>query len=248
MTNSQAVKDYYNDFNKSVMSTYRETGNARILKAFEFLRKHIQKDTKILDIGCGIGIIPEKIIPLLENGFIWAFDISEANIESARLAVNSDKVKFSVSDILRNFSSVEKALEDNKVDIITLIDVIEHLPPQEIPLLFENLCHISTNSASILLSYPSPEFQNFLYSEEPEKLQIIDESIDIYNLIKLAKIAGFSLSYFSYIDVWRKNQYIHCRFSKKLSINKLPRSEDGFWANIHKMRQHFILRFISNRH
>lgn len=218
MTNPQQVKEYYNSFNKSVMSSYRQTGNARIDKAISFLKSYINRDSKILDVGCGVGIVPEKLSAELDRGHIWAFDLSEENIKSASNEVKSDKVTFNVADVINDFGVVETSLDDSKVDFITLIDVVEHLPAEGLRDLLLKFSLVSTDEATLLVTYPTPEYQRYLLAEEPQKLQIIDESIDITQLLEIAKNAGFKLTYFSYIDVWQNNQYIHCAFSKSILI------------------------------
>lgn len=218
MVNSQQVKEYYNGFNKTIMSSYRQTGNKRIDKAFGFISSYFSVNSKILDIGCGIGIIPEKMSDSLKDGHVWAFDLSEENIKSAIEAVKSGKVTFNDVDVIDNFKKIREKLESNRVDLITLVDVVEHLPVGNLFELFSNLASVSTENAVVAMTYPTPEYQQYLRNNEPEKLQIIDESIEIELLNEAAKAAGFTLTHFRYVDIWRKNQYVHCAFSKNATV------------------------------
>lgn len=242
MTNSQQVKEYYNAFNKSVMSSYRQTGNARIDKAVSFLKTYIRKDSKVLDIGCGVGIVPEKLSSDLDKGHIWAFDLSEENIKSASKEANSDKVTFNVADVINDFDIVKANLGDTKVELITLVDVVEHLPSEGLSNLLLNFASVSTEDAVLLMTYPTPEYQEYLLKEEPQKLQIIDESIDIAELSEIAGNAGFKLTYFSYIDVWQNNQYIHCAFSKRISIE-----DNSNWQQSQNILQKTISSFVAKQ-
>lgn len=236
MTNSQEVKEYYNSFNKTVMASYRQAGNIRIDKAFSFLSNYFSENSKILDIGCGIGIIPEKISETLKDGKVWAFDLSEENIKSAISAVKSEKVIFNDVDVINNFEKIREKLGVHRVDLISLVDVVEHLPCGNLERLFSDFASVSTENAVVAMTYPSPEYQQYLIDNEPEKLQIIDESIEIEMLNEAAKAAGFTLTYFCYVDIWRKNQYVHCAFSKDLTVDS---------NNVSHLRESFLRKAFS---
>jgi trans-aconitate 2-methyltransferase len=215
MTNSTEVKQFYNEFTNTRMLQYKLHGNPRIDRAVSLIINYVKSDSKILDIGCGIGIVPEQIAAQLKQGRILACDLAENNIKYARNTIDSDKIEFLNVNVVENFAVISNKLSE-PVDLVTIVDVIEHLPPNSYEELFANLSGVSSDRARIILTYPSPEYQIYLQQNEPEELQIIDEVVEINFLIDLARKSGFNLEYFSYIDVWQQNQYIHCVFAKQL--------------------------------
>jgi len=77
------------------------------------------KDKKVLDLGCGGGLIS---IPLIEKGAqLNGIDISKESIEVARVA-SKGKGNFVVGDI----SSLN--LSSESVDCVLIVDVLDHIP------------------------------------------------------------------------------------------------------------------------
>lgn len=220
MTNSTEVKQFYNDFTNTKMLNYKLYGNPRIDKAIELIANYVKSNSQILDLGCGIGIVPEQVATKLDGGKILACDLSDNNINYARKTISSDKIEFLNVNVVENFEVIKNKLSQ-PVDLVTIIDVIEHLPPDSYERLFTNLSQVTAADAHIILTYPSPEYQMYLREHEPQKLQIIDEVIKIESLIGHALQFGFNLKYFSYIDLWCKNQYIHCVFAKNLPLEPI---------------------------
>lgn len=215
MTNSTEVKQFYNEFTDTRMLQYKLYGNPRIERAVSLISNYVKSDSKILDIGCGIGIVPEQVAAQLKQGRILACDLAENNIKYAQLTVDSEKIEFLNVNVVENFAAISNKLSE-PIDLVTIVDVIEHLPPNTHEQLFANLSKVSSDRAKVILTYPSPEYQIYLQQNEPEELQIIDEVVEISSLIESARKSGFNLEYFSYIDVWQQNQYIHCVFAKQL--------------------------------
>ena len=221
MTSSTEVKQFYDNFTDTRMLQYKLYGNPRIDAAVNLITGYLTPDSKILDIGCGIGIVPEQIAGKLKQGRILACDLGENNINYARKTVESDKIEFVNVDVVKNFKVIREKLTFS-VDLITMVDVIEHLPPDSYDGLFNNINQVASETAKIILTYPSQEFQAYLRQHEPEELQIIDEVIKVDSLMPFALKYGFDLEYFTYIDVWKKNQYVHCVFSKSRACIPLP--------------------------
>lgn len=229
MTNSAEVKQFYDNFTDTRMLQYKLYGNPRIDKAVKLITDNLTANSNILDIGCGIGIVPEQVSSQLDQGQILACDLGENNIKYARQTVKSDKVEFLNVNVVENFELIRNKLS-TPVDLVTMVDVIEHLPADSYDGLFENLSRVTGDNASIIMTYPSPEYQIYLQQNNPEELQIIDEVIEINSLMPLANKYGFKLEYFAYVDIWRKNQYIHCVFSKQCPCIPVP--EGNLWQKL----------------
>jgi SAM-dependent methyltransferase len=81
----------------------------------------------VLDVGCAMGYLVEA---LRERGVeAWGFDVSEYAIENAQPAIRDYCWVGSIHDPL-----------PRHYDLITCIEVVEHLPAEEAPHAFENLC------------------------------------------------------------------------------------------------------------
>lgn len=62
--------------------------------SISFLKKYINRGNKVLDIGCGPGLLSEKIAELVgDTGEVYAIDISKAQIDLARERQQSNNIK-----------------------------------------------------------------------------------------------------------------------------------------------------------
>ena len=102
------------------------------------------------------------------------------------------------------------------------MDVIEHIPADQRPNLFANISRLATADASMVLTYPSPEYQQYLMEENPSELQLIDNVIDIQAILAETAPLDWKLKFFSYIDVWHYNQYVHAVFVRSLGSSPKP--------------------------
>ena len=215
------VKQYYNEFLKSRMLTYGlSDGNERINSASDFILKNIGTKDNILEVGCGIGIITERIAYKLHQGFIWACDISDQNIWYAKQTIKNKNIDFFAADVLKQFTFVKERI-NSKVDTFIFIDVIEHLPKEKHIELFANLNSIAAKDARIILTFPSEYYQNYLIKNNPEELQIIDEIISIDHITNLIRETGFEIYLYELKDIWMERQYVNCLLAKKQGIKSL---------------------------
>ena len=83
-------------------------------------RKKPLKDIKILDIGCGGGLLSEPMCRL--GATVTAIDASEKNINVAKL--HSKKNNLKINYIC---TSPERLSDNNKFDVILNMEIIEHV-------------------------------------------------------------------------------------------------------------------------
>ena len=239
---STKVKNYYNSFLHSRMLDYRlNDGNKRINAASNFIIKNITPNSIILEIGCGIGILTERISKKLKNGFIWACDISDQNIWYSKKTIKKNNIDFFVADILDQFNII-KTKVTKPIDIFVFSDVIEHLPKQRHTELFDNLKSISSANSKILLTFPSEYYQEYLKKNNPDELQIVDEVITISHINSLAEKFDYVIAYFTVVDLWMNNQYVHCimKNNSPIQYKHFNSSNNIFMKIINKMK--FIYR------
>lgn len=215
------VRDYYDGFLESHMLQYRLTGrNERIERAVERITCVVQPGDTVLDVGCGIGIVPEQVAARLGQSIrCWACDLSPRNIWYANRTVNSPSVTFFVADIIHGFDEIKNTVSE--VDVVTMVDVLEHIPTRYHGDLMRNIADITTTDARLVFTYPSPAYQAHLRREAPDNLQPIDEDVDIEALNRLAIDHGFTLKHYSFQDIWMRNQYVHAVFERNASLEPI---------------------------
>jgi len=203
------VRAFYDEFFESRMVQYRLFGNRRIELAARRIEAYVQPGDRVLDAGCGIGIVTERIGERARGGRVWGIDLGGRNIWYASHTVRKSNVSFFTSDILTDAGEIRERT-GGEFNVITLVDVIEHIPETERPGLFVSLRGLSAPGALLILTYPSPQYQRWLQRNRPQELQIIDNIVELPTLLAEAGAAGYSLRHYSLEDVWMRNQYVHC--------------------------------------
>tara|TARA_B100001063_G_scaffold240967_1_gene267008 strand:+ start:478 stop:1203 length:726 start_codon:yes stop_codon:yes gene_type:complete len=91
-----------------------------IIRTFKLDKKRQLKNIKILDIGCGGGLLSEPMCRL--GADVTAIDASKRNINVAKLHAKKNNLKINYV-----CSSPEKLREKNKFDVILNMEIIEHV-------------------------------------------------------------------------------------------------------------------------
>jgi len=206
MRSKDELKNFYNEFSKNLVRD-RLYPNPRHKKIKNYLKKvfkeYIFKNA--LEIGCGVGIISEFIANNVEN--VSGIDISEENIKFAKATVND--VNFYCSDFL-------EYLVDKKFDLITLFDVLEHIPKEFHQDVFKRINEISHPNTIILITIPDPDYLNYVRANSPDKLQVVDESIYLIELIQIFNQYNLEIVSFEKYGIDYADQYnlYRVRFKK----------------------------------
>jgi trans-aconitate 2-methyltransferase len=124
---SNTVREYYDDFLRSRMVNYRLYGNLRLDRAAERILPFVGRDSKVLDIGCGIGIVTSKVAARASRGHVWGIDLGRENMWYASRTIWNANLTFLEADVVSDFEVVRKQLPA-KMDVVTMVDVIEHIP------------------------------------------------------------------------------------------------------------------------
>ncbi len=209
MKSKEDIKHFYEKFTQNLIQD-RIYSNPRHQKIISYLKKVFRRYNfrSALEIGCGIGILSEFISKNVPE--VNGIDISEENIKFAKATVNN--VNFYCTDFL------EFNLKD-KYDLITLFDVLEHFPKETHPEVFKKITEISNPSTIILITIPDPDYLSHIREHFPEKLQVVDESIYLDELLKIfnennhqvLKFEKYGIDYNDqynfYLLNYRKKQY-----------------------------------------
>ncbi|MFC1926560.1 class I SAM-dependent methyltransferase [Chloroflexota bacterium] len=112
---------YYDTIHTELFNRYEQK---RINKSLDAALNKFDKDSKILDVGCGTGNLT---IGLLERGFknLTSLDISEEMIRELKKKVKKYdcNINFMVSDL-----DTFLQRNDSKFDIVLISSVLHHLP------------------------------------------------------------------------------------------------------------------------
>ncbi len=219
----QRSREFYDAFLQSRMLGYRVGGNPRLRKAADRVLDYVQTESHVLEIGCGIGIVTERVARRAAQGRVLACDLSEQNIWYAQQTVTQSNVEFFVCDVLTEFATIRSRIV-KPVDVVVLVDVIEHLPASSHQELFRKIHSVVAPTGVVVLTYPSPFYQRFLRDNRPTELQPIDEVIQPASLVANAEAANFFLRHYSLEDVWLTHQYVHCVFGGNFDCGQVTQT------------------------
>jgi cyclopropane fatty-acyl-phospholipid synthase-like methyltransferase len=131
----------------------------------------------------------------------------------AKKELGSDRTSFLVSD-MTDFSI------DKKFDFIVMLDVLEHIPIAQHPALFKIFRKHLQDNGSIFLNIPHHDYLDYVRTHEPQKLQIIDQSLStdlIINSIYKNDLQIVSLNSHSIFNQETDYQWILIQPRKTLS-------------------------------
>jgi trans-aconitate 2-methyltransferase len=181
-TTTKEVENYYNNY----VSHQKKIGvsNRHRIIFKNLLKLGLRKESNVLEIGCGIGTVSSLIIKSIPKGFFVGVDISSESIAIAKSFNPHKNVSFIVSD-MSDFHS-------NAVfDFVVFPDVLEHIPVKDHKILFEKVAAVCSPKAKVLINIPEPNALNWTRTHTPEKLQIIDQSLSMQELINTVYPCGF---------------------------------------------------------
>lgn len=236
MSENIDVKSWYNTF----ASKQKKTGlNLRHYSIINQLIKYgLKKDSKVLEVGCGIGTLTSLLHNFLSKGKIVATDISDVSVEIAKKELNSKRVMFHVTD-MKDFTL------DEKFDFIVLPDVLEHIPMEDHKELFKTLSNLLSNTGVIFIHIPHPKVINYIRKNTPELLQVIDQSIPANFLLENAYEADLLLmDYKSYSLFKKENDYASIAFKKDKELEFSNRAQKTIILHKLKARIKYFLAKI----
>ncbi len=202
-TFSQDVKSYYDDHSRQSLADYVH-GNPRLDLALSFVMRNIPQDVRrILDVGCGIGHSTSEIARMFPRAKVCGLDISAKMITIARRLFRDPNVEFFVAD------GVATAINSSPFDVITLIDVYEHISLGSRDEFHGRLRVLLATHGTVLMTFPSEAHQNHLRTSCPSELQPVDEDVTFDDIRRLAEYLGASVASEAPVSAWSENDYVH---------------------------------------
>ena len=213
------VKNFYDIFSKTYLINDLSKLNLRLEAIKKLCKNFIKRDATILEIGCGIGIISKFLGKKARK--VVSIDISKKNIAVADLYANSKKNIFKEFDVTNNSIESLKAINNNNsYDVVLIADVLEHILKEKHEHIFREIEQIISEDGLIIITIPSPEYNEYLEEFAPEALQIVDEKIYLDDILHLIRDTTLSLVYFKYVNIFKNNDYIHLVLKRGLKFKK----------------------------
>lgn len=194
--NSDEVRAYYDQFASYQSWSGINDRHASIRRWL--LTFGLKSGDSVLEVGCGVGQITQLVAEQIGNGHLTAVDISPENI---RLASERLKSKSNIDWVVSDMSDIQFS---RSFDWVVFPDVLEHIPVDLHGSVLRTTAVALKPGGKVFIHIPHPKYQDYIRSNEPEKLQIIDQSLSAGDLTRSAEAAGLSLEYFESYALYRK--------------------------------------------
>jgi cyclopropane fatty-acyl-phospholipid synthase-like methyltransferase len=180
------VENFYDKYTKSQTKIGVNIRHRTIVKHLKKL--NLKANSKVLEIGCGIGTVSSLILKHIPNGKFVGVDISKESIELAKKYNSAHKNAEFIANDMSDFTHTIK------FDFIVFPDVLEHIPVEQHYNLFKNVAKVCNKNTTVLINIPEPNCLNWIRKTMPDKLQIIDQSLSMQDLLNNTYPHGFKLS------------------------------------------------------
>ncbi|MGB1251868.1 MAG: hypothetical protein ACPG8W_14710, partial [Candidatus Promineifilaceae bacterium] len=98
-------------------------------------------------------------------------------------------------------------------------DVVEHIPLATRPQLLQHLAGLLDAGGRLIMTYPTPAYQQHLRQHDPDKLQVIDEDVHLGDLLHESGLLPY---HFQTMPIWHDNMYNHAVLTNDISYRELP--------------------------
>ena len=202
------ISDFYDEY---VQRQIKTGANERLISLYKrLLNGGLNADSRVLELGCGVGIFTKLLAKKVKNGIIEAVDLSEKSVAVAKNELKDrNNIHFDVADV------VKYQPKNSDFDMITLMNVIEHIPLEHHAELFANLAKIATEKTNILINIPNPQYIGYVRINHPESLQVIDQEVELFTLMQHLEKNGLELAYFEKYGIWEQDDYHFMVIRKK---------------------------------
>lgn len=213
---AQDVTNFYDNFwkNKKLKKV-----NSRHRLIVKNLKKYgLNSNSKVLEVGCGNGILTQFIGKIVTNGLVKGVDISAETIEGLKVQFAGNKnLAFAVTDM--------HDYQDNETyDFIVFPDVLEHIPLEYHAGIFKSLPKITHKNSVIFINIPHPRATEYAKVHLPTHMQVIDLEVEADALCRHAYDNGFYLDTLeSYRITYYENEYQRIIFRPNIARTTMTR-------------------------
>ncbi|MDB5116407.1 MAG: methyltransferase protein [Mucilaginibacter sp.] len=202
------VVSYYDEHVKYKLNDYIIV-NPRIEYGWKTIMRFApKKPLRILEVGCGMGSICERMHKHWPDARITGIDISTMSIQIAQKLFGDDKLDF------RETILTPDTFKGEQFDLIIFMDVYEHIAVHDRPEVHAALAKILNNKGKIILTVPTPHNLKWCLVNRPETMQPVDEHITFQVIAKLAADTSTEVILYHQKDVWHVADYTHIVLEK----------------------------------
>ena len=227
------VTEFYDNY----IEAQKSSGvNERIFGLYTRIKKcGLNTHSNVLELGCGIGVFTFLLSRIIKKGSIEAVDISNKSIAFCKQKIKNSNIQFVAGDIV-NYSPVF-----GKPDFITLLDVIEHIPVEKHPGLFNNLSALCMDDTKLIINIPNPSYIEYDIKNHPDNLQLIDQPLPLNFILDNLIKNNLELIYFETYSVWVENDYQFLVATRKKEFKEILLSNKRNFFQKVKMKLKRIL-------
>lgn len=161
----------------------------------------LSADTRVLEVGCGIGTLTYLLLRKITRGKIESTDISPASIAYAQKYLRAANLNLTAADIL-HFEPQSRFF-----DRILFFDVLEHIPVEQHAQVFQRISRWMDNESLLLINIPNPAYILYEQKHNPAALQETDQPVYIAALSGALETALLDIVSAETYSVWIKDDY-----------------------------------------
>jgi len=212
MENKNVIEFYDNRISKQFESGV----NDRIYQLYQrLLHLGLKSDSNVLELGSGIGVMTFLLSRYIKKGKIEAVDISPELVKFSRQRIKNDNITFFANDIVNHQPLLQK------IDFVTLFDVLEHIPVERHDKLFNKIATMCNEDTKLLINIPNPDYIEYDSKYHPDELQIIDQPLPLKVILENLEKNGLTISFFETYSVWVENDYQFFVVTKKKPFKEI---------------------------
>jgi 2-polyprenyl-3-methyl-5-hydroxy-6-metoxy-1,4-benzoquinol methylase len=185
MADKEKVIEFYDEYIERQQHVGINERHFSILKKLK--ENGLQKDHKVLEVGCGIGTLTKLLLDYLKKGTLYGLDITPENIKLAK-----ERLK-AYSNVTFNIADATDFCLDETFDVIVMPDVIEHIPLELHARMFINMKKMLKKGGFIFMHFPNP-FHTEHCLKQGMQLQIIDQAVHLNLIVDNLKGSGLFVS------------------------------------------------------
>lgn len=184
-------------------------GNERVENAWRTIRRcSPDRPRAILEVGCGIGQISDRLGRTNPGARVVAVDTNARSIDVARSL-------FDVPNVEYRCGRLEDITGSEAFDLVVIVDVYEHISCADRRSFHSALRTRLQPGGTVILTFPTPEFLAWLKENRPNEIQPVDEDIGLEDLAAFGHETGTYLSQYFLCSAWRAGDYAHAVFTNR---------------------------------
>jgi trans-aconitate 2-methyltransferase len=170
-------------------------------------------DARVLDVGCGTGVMSSF---MTRFGSVTGIDYSEPAVQLAAQLV--PRATFRAGPLL------DAGFAASAFDVITLFDVLEHVPINERASFARELGRLLSANGVLIASTPHPHLTAWIRRERQDLMQVVDEAVELRAVLDLLAPLDLTLTRYATYDIDRGGpQYQLMIFERGLGAVGIPR-------------------------